>query len=232
MLKFYDGTVFNANTHAIVNTVNCTGVMGAGIALEFKLRYPEMYQDYENKCKENFITTGSVDYFNNNDGQVIINFPTKWHFKYPSKMIWIEKGLQHFRDTYKEQGITSVAFPKLGTNKGGLNWEEVKTIMEKYLSNLDIDVYICLDKKKEAEGIEKKMLEKFNSTDITEIAKIVNLSAKQNESIQRKKPYSRFWLIKETESVGIKTYSALFEYFYDYAMNDKEQPSQISLFDE
>lgn len=230
MIKYYDGTVFNANVQALVNTVNCTGVMGAGIALEFMLRYPKMFIDYESKCRDKKIKTGNVDYFRNDDGKIIINFPTKWHFKYPSKMIWIEQGLQHFVETYKQQGVSSVAFPKLGTNNGGLNWDDVKQVMEKYLSNIDIDIYICLDNIKEAEGIEKKMLDGFNSTNISDMAKVVKLTAKQKEIIQKSIPYKRFWKIGETESVGIKTYSAVFKHFYDIAQNGKQEPEQLSLF--
>lgn len=152
MLKYFEGSVFNVGAQALVNAVNCVGVMGAGIALAFKLRYPAMFEDYKIKCKNEKIITGKVDYYKNEDGTIIVNFPTKYHFKYPSQLIWIEQGLQDFVKTYQKHGITSVAFPKLGTGNGGLNWNEVKALMEKYLMNLDIDVYICLNNKKEAEG--------------------------------------------------------------------------------
>lgn len=231
MIKYFEGTVFNVEAQAFVNTVNCTGVMGAGIALEFMLRYPKMFEDYESKCKDKNINTGYVDYFKISDEIIIINFPTKWHFKYPSKLIWIEQGLQHFIKTYKQYGITSVAFPKLGTNNGGLNWEDVKRVMEKYLSNIDIDIYICLDNTKEAEGIEKQMLDSFNSTSIVKLGSIVKLTAKQKTNIQNNMPYKRFWKIRETESVGMKTYSAIFRCYYENAHYGNYEPTQLSLFD-
>jgi hypothetical protein len=162
---------------------------------------------------------------------MIVNFPTKWHFKYPSKLIWIEQGLQDFVKTYQKNGITSVAFPKLGTSNGGLNWNEVKILMEKYLSNLDIDVYICLDNKKEAEGIEKSMLDKFNSTNIEQLSSLVKLNAKQKDNIQKHIPYNRFWKISQTESIGMKTYSMIFKHFYGLALGNSQEPSQLSLFD-
>lgn len=231
MIIYSEGTVFNVNTQALVNTVNCTGVMGAGIALEFMLRYPEMFDDYELKCKDKGIITGRVDYYKNEDGSIIVNFPTKWHFKYPSKLIWIEQGLQDFIKTYKKNGITSIAFPKLGTSNGGLNWNDVKILMEKYLSDLDIDVYICLDNKKDAEGTEKIMLDKFNSTSVEKLSSVVKLNAKQKDSIQKRMPYNRFWKISDTEAIGMKTYSMIFKHFYRWAMGDSQEPSQISLFD-
>jgi O-acetyl-ADP-ribose deacetylase (regulator of RNase III) len=230
MITYYEGTIFNIETEAIVNTVNCTGVMGAGIALEFMLRYPQMLEDYEMKCESKRIATGQVDYFVDRE-KIIINFPTKWHFKYPSKLIWIEQGLQNFIKTYTEFGIKSVAFPKLGTGKGGLSWSEVKLVMEKYLSDLDIDVYICLDSKREAEGIEKTMLDKFNLMSMESLSSIVKLSAKQKDNLLKRKPFDRFWKIAETESVGIKTYSSIFKYFYDYAKGYSDKPNQISMFD-
>ena len=229
MIVFTEGTVFNVNTQALVNTVNCTGVMGAGIALEFSLRYPEMYIDYESKCKSKLIRTGKIDYYKYNESLIIVNFPTKWHFKYPSKLIWIEQGLQNFVDTYKEHNISSIAFPRLGTNKGGLKWNQVKELMLRYLSNLDIDIYICLDKKQEAEGIEKSMLDSFNSYTIEQLSEIVRLNKKQRINIQDCMPYDRFWKIAETEGVGIKTYSAIFKHFYNYTLQGNTQYQQESL---
>ena len=231
MIKYYDGTVFNVDASAIVNTVNCVGVMGAGIALEFMLRYPDMYLDYEKKCDDKRIMTGKVDYYRNEDGMVIINFPTKWHFKYPSKLTWIEQGLKDFVQTYKQYDLDSVAFPRLGTSKGGLNWSEVKILMEKYLSDLDITVYICLDNLGYAEGIEKAMLERFNALEPAELKKIAKLNSKQIDNIRSRMPYKKFWHISETESVGIKTYSNLFRYFYEMATQKKGIQEQTTLFD-
>lgn len=231
MINYFEGTVFNVNTQAIVNTVNCTGVMGAGIALEFMLRYPDVFEDYEVKCNNKRIITGKVDYYKNADDRIIVNFPTKWHFKYPSKLIWIEQGLQDFVKTYKRYGITSIAFPKLGTSNGGLNWNDVRVLMEKHLSNLDIDVYVCLDNNKEAEGIEKIMLDKFNSTSIEQISSTVKLNSKQKENLKNRMPYNRFWKIADTESIGMKTYSMIFKHFYNLATGASEEPHQLSLFD-
>ncbi len=231
MIKYYEGTIFNVNAQTLVNTVNCTGVMGAGIALEFMLRYPDMYDDYVAKCKANIIKTGSVDYYKRKDGLIIVNFPTKWHFKYPSRMIWIEQGLENFVQTYKDQNITSVAFPKLGTNKGGLDWNVVKEHMERRLEPLDIAVHICLDDLPEAEGAEKIMVDTFNASAIQEISEVVKLSKKQRAKLEMGKPYKRFWHIANTEAIGIKTYSNLFKHYYDIATGAKIKLKQYSLND-
>lgn len=218
MIKYISGTVFNSGAEAIVNAVNTVGVMGAGLALEFKLRYPDMYLDYEEKCKQKEIEVGKIDYYTGNPEILIINFPTKMHFKYPSKMVWIEEGLKHFVKTYKDYNFKSIAYPKLGSNHGGLEWTKVKLIMEQYLSNLDVEIIICLDDKKEAEGIEKKMLEELNKIDIRFLAKEIKLTKKQIEVISKNIPLDRFWKIGKLKSIGSKTYEKLFNYFYTKSM--------------
>lgn len=214
MIKYFEGTVFNTSAQAIVNTVNCEGFMGAGLALEFALRYPKMFANYKNKCNNKQINPGFVDYYKEND-IIIINFPTKYSFKYPSNMKWIREGLSNFVKTYKENNITSVAFPKLGCSNGGLNWNEVQKVMEQYLSNLDIDVYICLDTLKEAQGKEKEMLEVLNNISIQELAQSVKLNQQQQDVIIQKRPIARFWMISKLPLIGSTTYKNLFNYFYN-----------------
>lgn len=228
MIKYFDGTVFNTDAKAIVNTVNTVGVMGAGVALEFGLRYPEMLDEYQKKCFNKQLVVGKVDYYKD-DQYTIINFPTKWHFKYPSKLEWIEKGLQHFAETYKENNISSVAFPRLGCANGGLSWEKVQPIMEKYLSSLDIDVYICLDKIPSAQGKEKLMVDLYNKCDIDALSKKIRLTKSQKTLLSENKPISRFWHIGKIDGIGMKTYSNIFNYFYVLEENEKCY-EQISFF--
>lgn len=214
MIKYTNGTVFNTDAMAIVNTVNCQGFMGAGIALEYKLRYPSMYQDYKSKCEQHIIKTGKVDYYKDSE-IIIINFPTKNLYQYPSQIKWIEEGLKDFVNTYKSNNIKSVAFPKLGTANGQLDWDIVKKIMEKHLNKLDIPVYICLDEEKDAQGKEKEMLDYFNKISLSELSQQIKLSQKQKENLAEKRPYSRFWHISQTPTIGTTTYSNLFQYFYN-----------------
>lgn len=144
LIKYKIGKdIFKSKTDAIVNTVNCVGVMGAGLAKEFKKRFPEMYKDYRKICKDGKLKIGKFHTFRTID-RLIINFPTKKHWKNNSKLEWIEAGLEHFVKSYKNWDISSVAFPQLGTNHGKLNWSDVKTIMEDYLNSLDIEVEIYI----------------------------------------------------------------------------------------
>lgn len=142
MIKYVSGDLFKSETQTIVNTVNCVGAMGAGIALEFKNRYPNMFYSYKKICDSNQLKPGLL-YLWKKEEKWILNFPTKNHFKDPSTLEYIESGLIKFKDTYKEKGITSISFPKLGCGKGGLNFKDVKPLMEKYL-NIDIEVLIYI----------------------------------------------------------------------------------------
>lgn len=214
MITYFEGTVFNAPVKTFVNTVNCAGVMGAGIALEFKLRYPEMFDDYVEKCKTKQMKVGIPRIYEYSKDVWIMNFPTKGHWRFPSKIQWIEKGLEYFCENYKKRDIGSIAFPKLGTNNGGLDWNEVKQLMEKYLRNLDIEIYICLDEMREAEGAERVMLDNLNSSTLEKLIKEIEIPKKQAERIVGNMPYRRFWYVSKLEGVGQKTYEKIFDYFY------------------
>ena len=138
-----NGNIFNTKAQTIVNTVNCVGVMGKGIALVFKLRYPVMFEQYQEYCKQKLIAVGKLwIYKGETSDPWILNFPTKTHWKLPSEYKYIEEGLQKFVDTYKAKGITSIAFPLLGANNGGLDKDKVMEIMYNYLSKCDIPVEI------------------------------------------------------------------------------------------
>jgi O-acetyl-ADP-ribose deacetylase (regulator of RNase III) len=142
-IKIISGNIFNTKAQTIVNTVNCVGVMGKGIALVFKLRYPNMFDVYQDYCRQNLISIGKLWIYKGNEKDPwVLNFPTKTHWKLPSEYEYIEKGLQKFVETYKDKGITSIAFPLLGANNGGLDGHKVEEIMISYLSKCDIPVEI------------------------------------------------------------------------------------------
>ena len=142
-IKQINGNIFNSKCQTIVNTVNCVGVMGKGIALVHKLRYPNMYEEYRKHCENKLIKTGTLWLYNKQQNAPwILSFPTKFHWKYPSKIEWVEQGLQKFVETYEKKKITSIAFPLLGTHNGGLDTNEVRNLMIKYLEKCHIDIEI------------------------------------------------------------------------------------------
>jgi len=142
-LIYQTGDIFDSTAQIIVNAVNCEGYMGKGLALAFKQRYPAMFRVYQQECKTGKLRIGRPTLYKNSTPW-ILNFPTKNHWKPPSKMEYIEKGLAYFVAHYQEAGITSIAFPKLGAQNGKLSWEDVGPVMAKYLGPLDIDVYIYI----------------------------------------------------------------------------------------
>ena len=139
-MKIRIGNMFESKAATLVNTINCVGVMGKGIALEFKNRYPVMYKEYVDLCSKGLVKPGKPYYYCDLNGTSIINFPTKDHWRSPSKLSYIVNGLDWFREHYQELGITSVAFPPLGCGNGGLDWAVVGPLMYAKLSDLPIDI--------------------------------------------------------------------------------------------
>ena len=135
------GNIFESNCSTIVNTINCVGVMGKGIALEFKKRYPDMFIDYVQKCDKGEIKPGEPYVFQNGEIK-ILNFPTKEHWRSPSRLSYVENGLNWFMENYKKYDIDDIAFPPLGCGNGGLSWDIVGPIMYQKLKNLPINIEI------------------------------------------------------------------------------------------
>lgn len=141
-MKILLGDIFESKCSTLVNTINCVGVMGKGIALEFKRRYPDMFMEYVRLCESGSVKPGHPYLYSDLTGTSIINFPTKDNWRSPSKFTYIEAGLEWFRQSYSELGITSVAFPPLGCGNGGLSWDSIGPAMYKALKDLPIEVEI------------------------------------------------------------------------------------------
>lgn len=135
------GNIFESSCTTIVNTVNCVGVMGKGIALEFKKKYPEMFMEYVLKCNRGEVKPG-IPYVYQYNGISILNFPTKDHWRSPSRLSYVVDGLDWFVENYKKFGIDSIAFPPLGCGNGGLTWNSVGPIMYQKLIKLPINIEI------------------------------------------------------------------------------------------
>lgn len=143
MIEYIEGDIFDSPAQVIVNTVNTVGVMGKGLALAFKKRYPDMFESYKKVCEKNQLSIGKLMLYQEADHWILL-FPTKENWRNPSKLEYIEKGLMKFVTTYAERHINSIAFPKLGCGNGELDWNLVRPLMEKYLKFLPIDVYIYI----------------------------------------------------------------------------------------
>ena len=147
MIKFITGDILAADAEALVNSVNCVGIMGRGIALQFKKAFPENFKAYEAACERNVVQPGRMFVFETGamtNPKYIINFPTKRHWRGKSRMEDIEVGLKALVFEIETRRIRSVAIPPLGSGLGGLNWPEVRARVEAALSalkNVDVIVY-------------------------------------------------------------------------------------------
>ena len=140
MVRVLIGDLFTSEAQTLVNTVNCVGVMGKGIALAFKKRFPEMYADYVERCKRGDVRLGKPYLYRRPSAPWVLNFPTKDHWRSVSKLADIERGLEHLAQHYKEWGIESLAVPPLGCGNGQLDWRVVGPTLYRQLSCLDIPV--------------------------------------------------------------------------------------------
>lgn len=144
MIKLTQGDLLKADVDALVNTVNCVGVMGKGIALQFKLAFPENFNQYHQACQKNEVQVGKMFVVKCLIGvKYIINFPTKKHWREKSEIGYIIKGLKDLKETIEKLKITSIAIPPLGCGLGGLRWVEVRPLIINELKSLEsVDIYL------------------------------------------------------------------------------------------
>ena len=144
MIEYATSSLFDSPAQALVNTVNTVGVMGKGIASTFKKLYPDMFRQYRRLCEDRRLTVGKL-YIYRTPNKIIVNFPTKQHWRSPSQASYLKAGLEKFVEYYADYGITSVSFPQLGCGNGELDWKtQVHPLMKRYLRPLPIPVYIHL----------------------------------------------------------------------------------------
>lgn len=150
MITFLSGDLFEAKAAALVNAVNCVGVMGRGVALEFKRAFPANFDAYKSACARGDVRLGEVFVFERPESsspQFIINFPTKRHWRSKSRLDDIERGLDDLAAVIDQRSMDSVALPALGCGLGGLEWDAVKALIESKLGDLqrvDVQVYAPL----------------------------------------------------------------------------------------
>ena len=145
MIEYKTGDILAEEADALVNTVNCVGVMGRGVALQFKRAFPENFKAYAARCRRKEMQPGSVFVFETGrlSPRYVVNFPTKRHWRGKSRMADIESGLRSLAEEIRSRGIRSIAIPPLGSGLGGLDWVEVRIRMEEVLRILD-DVKIVI----------------------------------------------------------------------------------------
>lgn len=140
MVRVLLGDLFNSKAHTLVNTVNTVGIMGKGVALEFKKHFPEMYEDYVRRCRTKQVRIGEPYLYRRLTPPWILNFPTKEHWRSLAKLSDIVRGLEYLEKHYQEWGIESLAVPPLGCGQGGLEWRVVGPTLYQHLTRLAIPI--------------------------------------------------------------------------------------------
>ncbi|MEA3522585.1 MAG: macro domain-containing protein [Campylobacterota bacterium] len=227
-VQIVTGNIFTSECQTIVNTVNCVGVMGAGIALECRLRYPEMHDKYIILCDENKIDIGLL-WIYKSKGKWVLNFPTKKHWKYPSKKEYLHAGLKKFCNTYKERGIESIAFPLLGADKGGIPQEDSLNIMKSYLDKIDLDIEIYRYDPKAKDDLYDKTKNWILSQDLVQISKATKLRKDYVEKVVKALERPDIFQLNQLariKGIGIKTLEKVFVF-----ANSENNIQQRTLFD-
>ena len=149
MIRFKSGDIFKSDADALVNTVNCFGVMGRGLALQFKIKFPQNFKEYKQACDHKEVKPGRMFIhvrhslsLNLDPPRFIVNFPTKRHWKNKSKIVDIEEGLVALRDEIETRHISSIAIPPLGCDLGGLDWSDVRLLIKNTLSSTSAEIVI------------------------------------------------------------------------------------------
>lgn len=141
MIHWVRGNIFDSHAQTLVNPVNCKGVMGAGLAKQFKEKYPRMFERYRKCCLANQLKPGLLLLCKERD-HWILNFPTKDNWRDASQIDYIVCGLAKLADSWQSKGITSIAIPRIGCGLGSLDWNVVKKVIINHLGDLPIDIYV------------------------------------------------------------------------------------------
>ena len=144
MITYTKGDIFSGDYEAIVNPVNCVGVMGAGLAKEFRKRYPAMFLAYQSECKKERVSIGVCLVWDTDvpNPKYVVNLPTKIHWKDSSEYEYIRLGLVSLESYIRNNNIKSIGIPALGCGLGGLDWKELRPLFDKYLSDLDCSITV------------------------------------------------------------------------------------------
>ena len=167
MIKYIKGNILESQAQALVNTVNTVGVMGKGIALQFKKVFPNNYKAYIEAYKKNEIKIGTLFVYEDSNvisgKKIIINFPTKTTWRKPSEYEYIEKGLNNLLEIIHQHNIKSIAIPPLGAGNGGLEWEKVKKMIHDKLKDKNINIFIYEPTKQIKEHLKKERVKLTNA---------------------------------------------------------------------
>ena len=175
MLQFVEGDFFDYEADIRVNTVNCVGVMGAGVALLFKNKYPKMFDNYVKECSQGRVKIGKPHVWQasqmfNEKIPIIINFPTKYHWKKPSEYEYVDKGLIWLKQYLQDKGSVTITVPALGCGHGGLDWNIVKEMITNKLDGLEAKILVFAPSSSTKKAISSETISELKKNDIQKIS--------------------------------------------------------------
>lgn len=216
-IKIIKGNLFKTKAQTLVNTVNTVGVMGAGVALECRLRYPEMFEKYVELCKIKQIQIGKLWLYKSPD-RWILNFPTKEDWKDESKIEYLEKGLTKFVTTYKEKGITSIAFPVLGARHGKIPENVSLKLMKLHLKKCDIPIEIYKFDYNAPDELHRQLKRKIKGLSIENIIFKTGIQKQYIKKLLdalKDKKINNLTKLSHVEGIGIRTLVKIFDFIFD-----------------
>jgi len=216
------GSIFDSSCEYLTNTINTVGAMGAGLALEFRLRIPEMYTLYKEKCANGEIEIGKYWIYDrpNRMGKIILNFPVKKGFNHPSKWEYITEGLRYFVENYRKDNITSIAIPTLGSRLGKLDDEGVLIMMKEDLQNLPITIEIY--RTYEQDRLTKRVKRLISEMSVSEISREFKLPTAKSELIKAR--VSEVFLLSNLvtfKKLSIRLVQMLYDFGFNKSANSK-----------
>ncbi len=212
------GNIFTSKCDAITITVNCEGIMGAGIALEGKLRWPDMFDHYQTRCSEGYNLGELIWWESNAPEQKILCFPTKGSWQQKSLLKFIELGLDTLIMEYRSEGITSLAMPHLGCSHGGLEWGQVYPLIEKKLGRLsDLEVELWEFDPNASDPHFDDLVDLINNFSYDEIMDRLQLTSRQFNDLARSVKSQNavnFSGLQQSRGIGEQTLKKIYDYLF------------------
>ena len=214
----YKGNLFASGAQTLVNTVNCVGVMGKGVALEFRYRFPRMFDEYKRTCEAHLLHPGQILAYRK-EYPWILNFVVKNDWRHASRIEWVESCLQKFVESYRRLAITSIALPWIGAMNGRLPWHQVHLLIRSYLSNLpDLSVELIEFDPSSPDPLYQRLITIVSQMTVWEFAAATSLTEYASMRVinsVRGQARSLSEIISSAE-LGKKSVASLYEFLHSY----------------
>ena len=223
------GNIFTTSSDVIAITVNCDGFMGAGIALEGRLRWPAMFTQYAELCERGLMRPGVLDWWGPDDrGLRVLCFPTKAGWRQPSRISFIREGLQALADSYRDQSVTSIALPHLGCSHGGLTWGQVRPLILNQLGPLeDLTVELWEFDARAEDPDYEKLVEILANRSPSEIGTRLGLDRRSTKALldAAGSPHVvNLASLQNARGLGEKTLEKIYDYLFRGSVDEEQQP--------